>query len=194
MTDARTDALSVVEYCNGYDSYYIGVQSNTDKVLVYHLFNEHNPNYRLIELYQGTLNEDFIKDILDNGEEADCLDEIYSNSSIKYSDRYYDGYGDIVRAVANNEEHYREFMGKIHEIGGTESLVDYMLGYGKWNTPKRSLMAYLKSKHDVMEPDGEEYYGDAFVAECNNDFVAMCKLYDQYDFYDNPEDYAEDDD
>ena len=169
----------LINASNGYDSCIIEVSEHPDGHDNYLMrcFDANEP-----ALFMEFLQSKYAKDLIENQEDAQCLDGDGSDEDIwcrpnreRLMKASYYGYSDIIEAILTTESAY-EFMNKLMGAKYIQSLM------GLWDFMRESgdyaLDDYISNKYGFDDNTMECDVLDALIEkECANDIREVCKLF-----------------
>ncbi len=170
--------MKLIDYITGPETFYLGIQEDSNRVFVCWVFDDCTISHYDICLYSGKIREPKeIKKLLRQEHKGEGLRKLCKEHGIEVT-ALYQGMPSVVEAIANEQE-FHEFAEKFNKKKVSEDLKAFVLGFPPFAKEKvtgeiveNELRTYLKEKR----PEAVNSFR-ALERQCSDSIVSMCRLY-----------------
>ena len=170
--------MKLIDYVSGPETFYLGIQEDSNKVFVCRVFDDFTISHYDICLYSGRIREpEKVKELLRQKHKGEGLHKLCKEHGIEVT-VLYQGMPSVIEAIADETE-FHEFAETLNKKRVSEDIKAFMLGFPPFAKEKvtgeiveNELRTYLKEKR----PEAVNSFR-ALERQCSNSIVSMCKLY-----------------
>lgn len=170
--------MKLIDYIPGPETFYLGIQEDSNKVFVCRVFDDCTISHYDICLYSGKIREpEKVKELLSQEHKGEGLHKLCKEYGIEVT-VLYQGMPSVIEAIADETE-FHGFAETLNKKRVSEDIKAFMLGFPPFAKEKitgeiveNKLKTYLKEK----QPNAVNSFRE-IEKECSDSIVMMCKLY-----------------